>query len=168
MSGTMNTSCLCTDSVMWRIFIVVGWLRGYVPSLPLVRLRLGVTDMSLDWFLVFFFTYSLLFYRGRDDLIFFLPLRFLTEGLCSESSFCFIYVFTSHIYIYLSFKNKEMKIYFFLLVLILIIINVLDRSEDQSHANTWHNLHRLKAPRMRKHTRLNAPWHTIALRFFFF
>jgi len=35
----------------------------------------------------------------------------------------------------------------------------MDQSEDQSHASTWHDLHLLKAPRLKEQANLNTPCH---------
>jgi len=59
-------------------------------------------------------------------------------------------------------QNYLFIYYAFFLILVPIIFFVLDRSEDQSHINIWHNLHRLKAPRLKEHTSLSALFHTEA------
>lgn len=40
------------------------------------------------------------------------------------------------------------------------MIYVLDRSEHQPHDDTWPNIHRIKAPRLKEHVSLHAPCHT--------
>lgn len=59
----MNPLCIDINSVLWRISIKVGWLRGSVLSLTLVLLWLGVPDRnrSVVSFPVFVLAFSFVF-----------------------------------------------------------------------------------------------------------
>ena len=61
----MNLFWVGTNSDLWRICLEVGWLRGSIPSLPLVRMCLSVPDRSLDDFFYGVLVFPLVFLWER-------------------------------------------------------------------------------------------------------